>query len=349
MCCGGHINAKVGFYPSWWFKQYGISYNQQYYQDPGYRVDVFVKQQKILHERFGDLGLGCADPEPYPFVDYGMCLLPEVFGCRIVFADDALPWAMPANLSEKEIYRLEVPDVVNSPPMRALIKQMDYLESRYGRVTGNINPTGILNLGLKIRGDQLYTDFFENPDLVHRVMEIATQAIIQLATYVKKRTGTLASSVTPMAPPEMFVAPNCTVAQISNQSYEAYILPYENRIAETFQPFGIHHCGLGDPVLEGYSKVKNLSFLEVGPRTDLLKLRSLMPDVHVNARVDPIRMLNCTPEEIADDVRRIVDTGGPLEKLSIDAVGCDYGTPDENVRAMLGTARDYSMAKMCRR
>ncbi|MDA8211053.1 MAG: hypothetical protein M0021_04145 [Clostridia bacterium] len=349
MSTSKQIQAKVGFYPNWWAKNYGITYGEKYYYDLEYRINIFQKQQRILFERFGDLGMGNADPAPEPFIDYGMVLLPEVFGCKTKFYEDALPWAIPANLSEADIEKLEVPDLTTVHPMTEIIRQMDYLEEKYGRVTGNINTTGVLNLGLKIRGDQLYMDFYENPDLVHKVFNLCTEAIIQLARYVKGRTGTLASSVTPMAPPETYVLPNCTVIQISNDTYEEFVLPYELRLAEELQPFGIHHCGLGDNALPGYAKLKNLAFLEVGPKTNLKTLRQLMPDCLLNARIDPVRMLNCTAEEIARDVRDIIDMGEPLEKLSIDAVGCDYGTPDENVRAMLETAREYSAWKMAQR
>lgn len=318
---------------------------REYFHNPAYRVEVNLKQQKYLYERFGHLDMGRANPAPEPLIDYGMVLLPEVFGCEVVFEDDALPWAMPLNLSDQEIMDLEVPDVINSPPMQRLITQMDCLQSKYGRISGSINPTGVQNLALKIRGDQLYIDYFENPELAHKVLSVSTQAILQLTAYMKKRTGILAPGVTPMARPEIFVTPNCTVFQISNETFETYILQYENMLAEAYPPFGIHHCGSGDEVSQGYAKVKNLVFLEVGPNTDLVSLRQLMPEVHINARVDPVRMLNCTPEEIAGDVRHLIDTGGPLDKLSIDAVGCDYGTPDQNVEAMLKTAREYSMAK----
>ncbi|MBE3587848.1 MAG: hypothetical protein IMW93_04720 [Thermoanaerobacteraceae bacterium] len=311
-----------------------------------YRLEVFREQQKILYQRFGDLGMGNPDPPVEPFIDYGMVLLPEVFGCEVTFFDDAIPWANPANLSEEQIMSLRVPDVTATYPMTEIIRQMDYLEQKYGRVTGDINTTGVLNLGLKIRGDQLYLDFYENPDLVYHLFEICTETIIQLARYVKGRTGTLAKSVTPMARPETYVLPNCTVVHVSNELYERFVLPFDQKLARTLQPFGIHHCGNADQVLEGYSKIPELSFLEVGPKTDLIRLRQLMPDVKVNARIDPVRMLQCSAEEIAQDVREIIDTGGPLDRLSIDAVGCDYGTPDENVRAMINTARNYSAQKI---
>ena len=341
-----HIPIGVGMYPNWWFKNYGISYSKRYYYDPDYRIEAGMQQQKILYERFGDVGMGNPNPEPNPFIDYGMVLLPEMFGCEIVFFDDALPWAIPANLSEEQVEKLTVPDVINSHPMTEINRQMDYLEQKYGRVTGNINTTGILNLALKIRGDQLYMDFFENPDLVHKMMNICLESIVKLADYVKERTGTLASSVTPMAPPEMYILPNCTVAQISNDSYEEFVLPYEIKLSERVRPFGIHHCGSVNNVTLGYSKIKNLDFIEVGPRSDLRRVRELMPDVYINARIDPVRLLKCKPEAIEQDVNDLIDTGGPLDKLSIDAVGVDYGVADENIKTMIRTGKSYSAAKL---
>lgn len=341
-----HIRVSVGFYANWWYKNYGISYGKQYYYDPDYRIEAAMNQQKLLHERFGDLGLGNPDPQPNPFVDYGMALVPELFGCEITFFDDALPWAIPADLTEEQISKLTVPDVLNTYPMTEIIRQMDYLEKKYGRVTGNINTCGILNLALKIRGDQLYMDFYENPELVHNLMNICLETIVPLANYVRGRTGTLASSVTPMAPPEMYITPNCTSVQVSNESYEEFVLPYEIKLANALQPFGIHHCGSVDNVVEGYSKIKNMQFIEVGPKSDLRRVRELMPNIFINARIDPVRMLQCTAEEIEQDVKHLIDTGGPLELLSIDAVGLDYGTPDENVRAMLNTGKSYSAAKI---
>jgi uroporphyrinogen-III decarboxylase len=275
-----------------------------------------------------------------------MVLLPEVFGCEIKFFKDALPWAVPANLSEEEIEKLEVPDLLNSYPMTEIVKQMDYLEEKYGRVTGGINTTGVINLGLKIRGDQLYLDFYENPDLVHKLFEICTETIIQLAQYVRKRTGNLSAGVTPMFTPETYALPNCTAAQISNEIYEEFVLPYETKLSEHLQPFGIHHCGSVNNVIEGYSKIKNLKYLEVGPQSDLQRVRELIPGIHVNARIDPVRMLKCSAKEIEEDVKYLIDTGAPLELLSIDAVGCDYGTPDENIRTMINTAIEYSAQKM---
>ncbi|MCJ7683465.1 MAG: dihydropteroate synthase, partial [Desulfobacteraceae bacterium] len=265
-----------------------------------------------------------------------------IFGCEIIFKDAALPWAMPRNLSADEVMKLDVPDIFNSYPMAEMIKQIEYLKDKYGEVVGDFNTTGVQNLALKIRGDQLYFDFYENPELCHHLFKICTESIIQLFKFNHKTTGTGAIDVTPMCDPKLYVFPNCTAEQISLETYESHILEYDNQVADACHPVGIHHCGSVDEVLDGYAKIHHLEFIEIGFGSDVKRTRDVCgPDVAVNARISPVLMKNGTPEEIAAEVRQLIDQGAPLENFSIDTVGLTYGTPDENVRTALKTAAEY--------
>ena len=273
-----------------------------------------------------------------------MVTLPAIFGCEVVFEDEALPWAIPMNLSEDEVLKLQVPDILNTWPMTEWLKQIDYLKSKYGKVIGDINTTGIQNLALKLRGDQLYIDYFENPDLCHHLLRICTECVKQLFKFNFKATGTGAVDVTPMADPNIAVIPNCTEEQISNTTYETFLLQYDNEVADAVQShgFGIHHCGSVDQVLEGYAKVRHLKFMEIGFGSDVKRCRQMLgPDVAVNARISPVLMKNGSAEEVAAEVRRLIQEGAPLENYSIDTVGITYGAPDENVKAAKRTAQEY--------
>jgi len=336
------IPLGVGFYPDWWHKHYGVSFDKKYYFDPETRIEARMAMDRALHERFGDVGLGDPNPKPKPLITAGMVTLPAIFGCEVVFEDEALPWAMPMNLSEDKVMKLEVPDILNTWPMTEWLRQMDYLKSKYGKVTGDINTTGIQNLALKIRGDQLYIDYFENPDLCHHLLRICTECVKQLFQFNYKATGTGAMDVTPMADPNLAVIPNCTEEQISNNTYEAFLLQYDNEVADAVQShgFGIHHCGSVDQVLEGYAKVRHLKFIEIGFGSDVKRCRQVLgPDVAVNARISPVLMKNGSAEEVAAEVRRLIEEGAPLENYSIDTVGITYGAPDENVKAARRTAQ----------
>lgn len=337
-----HIPLGVGFYPDWFNAHYGISFDRKYYFDPETRIEARMAIEKDLYERFGDVGLGDSNPQPKPLITFGMVMLPAIFGCDILFKDDALPWAIPLNLSEEEVWKLEVPDITNSYPMADMIKQIDYLKNKYGKVVGDINTTGVQNLALKLRGDQLYIDYFENPDLAHRLLSLCAECVVQLFQFVYQITGTGAVDVTPMADPRIFVIPNCTVEQVSLNIYEEFLLQYDNYVADRCHPFGIHHCGSVDQVLSGYAGVHNLEFLEVGFGSDVKKTREVLgPGVAINARINPVLMKNGTPEEVQAEVRNLIDQGHPLKNFSIDTVGLTYGTPDENVKAARRTAAEY--------
>ena len=59
-----HIPLGVGFYPDWFYKQYGISFGREYYFDPDARVEARMEIDSRLYEKFGDVGLGDPDPKP---------------------------------------------------------------------------------------------------------------------------------------------------------------------------------------------------------------------------------------------------------------------------------------------
>lgn len=337
-----HIPLGVGFYPDWFHKHYGISFDRKYYLDPETRIEARMEIDKRLYDRFGEVGLGSPDPEPKPMITFGMVMLPAIFGCEIVFEADALPWAMPLNLADDEIMRLEVPDLINSHPMQDMLKQIDYLEGKYGKIVGDINTTGVQNLALKIRGDQLYYDFYENPELSHHLLKVCTESIIQLFKFNHKTTGTGALDVTPMCDPKLSILPNCTAEQISLDIYENFILDYDNQVADACRPVGIHHCGSVNEVLDGYAQVRHLEFIEIGFGSDVKRTREVFgPEVAVNSRISPVLMKNGTVDEVAAEVRCLIGNGSPLKNFSIDTVGLTFGTPDDNVIAARKTAEEY--------
>lgn len=343
MADNGHIPLGVGFYPDWWKENYGLlTAVRDFYYDPIYRAETYGKMNKLLYERFGDVGLGKADDSPVPRLSFGMVMLPAVLGCEIVYEEGALPWAMPQNLSKDECDRLKKPDLAQAEPMADVLQQIETLKSKYGRVIGDINTTGVQNLALKLRGDELYIDYFEDPEFAHRLLKFCTECVAELWELVYPITGMGAMDVTPMCDPSIYCIPNCTVEQISGDTYEEFNLPYDQELAERCQPFGIHHCGNLDPVAEAYAKVPNLVFVEAGFGTDFAAARRILgPEVAFNARISPVLMKNGTPEEVAATVKDTIDQGAPLHNYSIDTVGLTNGVPDENVRAARRTVMEH--------
>jgi hypothetical protein len=87
-----------------------------------------------------------------------------------------------------------------------------------------------------------------------------------------------------------------------------------------------------------YQQVRGLQFLEVGWGSDVAAVRRLFPGVHLNARYSPVKMRDASAAVIESDVKRLIEAGKPLEKLSLSILGLDDTVPDENVRAFFQAA-----------
>jgi len=56
-------SAMFSFMPSWWWSNYGISHGERTFSDPEYRAETQREMNRIIFDRFGDMGLGEADPQ----------------------------------------------------------------------------------------------------------------------------------------------------------------------------------------------------------------------------------------------------------------------------------------------
>ncbi|MHB8112384.1 MAG: hypothetical protein ACYDHA_02865, partial [Bellilinea sp.] len=107
------------------------------------------------------------------------------------------------------------------------------------------------------------------------------------------------------------------------------------------QPFGIHHCGDN---LQRYAPAYAdlpVSFIDVGWGSDVAACRQALPEPFFNLRLSPVRMLNCTPAEIAADTKALLEAAGPLEQVGVCCINMDFGTPDENLMAMYDVVQEF--------
>jgi hypothetical protein len=196
------------------------------------------------------LGLGEADPQPRPIIGSpyvaGGFVIPALFGSEITFAPDAAPQPIPLHLSIEQVAKLEYPNFRDTWPMTELIADMDAMEQEYGYLVGDFNTDGLLNAAYHLYGQQLFIDFYEAPQRLRRLFDIIGQVIVDVALYVRERTGSCSISVNRMVErvdPTLFLHANCSVQMISPENYRDIHLNAELNMAQRIQPFGIHHCG----------------------------------------------------------------------------------------------------------
>jgi hypothetical protein len=339
---------ELVFNPNWWHHAAGITFDEPFYLDAETRIRNDVIMRRVLHQRYGEMGLGEGDPQPRPVIGSmhvaGGFVIPALLGAPIRFEADAAPQPEPLHLTADQIDVLRLPDWKNLWPMKSLIADMDTPDAQYGHVIGDLNTDGLLNAAYHFYGQDLFTDFYNAPVRVRRFLGLIGELIAEVAGYIHSRTGSYSIAVNRMAAhltPTPFLHANCSVQMISPKSYREMQLPIEQQLAAQLQPFGIHHCGDNlQRVAAEYAKLP-LTYCEVGWGSDVARVREALPDVFLNVRLSPIRMLQCTPPEIAQDTEKLLQAAGPLEKTGVCCINLDHGTPDENLFAMFEIIQRY--------
>jgi hypothetical protein len=339
----------VVYHPSWWHRHFGLTFEEPFFFDPMVRVEAESRMRAALHARFGDLGLGEANPAASPVigpVHLAAGFLPSaVLGCEIRYAPNASPEVLPANLNDDQVQALTVPDLETSPTFRKLISLMDSLEGRFGRLEGDVNWEGVQNVALNLRGQQLFLDYYENPPLARRLLDVVAETLVAMAAYVRRRTGSTSLAVNRVigaVDSRISLHSNCTVAMISADVYREYLLGSDQYLARELYPYGIHHCGADmHKVGEAYSCVEGAEFFDVGWGSDLAECRAALPRAIFSLRLSPVRVAAGTPADVTADVETVLHTAGPLNQAALCCINLDDQTPDENVRAIFETAARY--------
>ncbi len=183
----------------------------------------------------------------------------------------------------------------------------------------------------------MFADFYEAPERVRRVLDVISELIVEVAQYVRSRTGSCSIAVNRMVErvdPALFLHANCSVQMISPRSYKAVQLPVEQRMADRLRPFGVHHCGANMHQVAPAYRELDLAFADVGWGSDVAACRAALPHTFLNLRLSPIRMLQCRPDEVAADAEQLLQAAGPLDEVGVCCINMDYGTPEDNIFAV---------------
>jgi uroporphyrinogen-III decarboxylase len=224
---------------------------------------------------------------------------------------------------------------------------MDELQARFGYVIGDVNTDGLLNAAYHLYGQNLFADFYDAPERAGRIMNIIGDLIADVASYFQSRTSSFSISVNRQVShltPTPFLHANCSVQMISPKSYRTMQLPIEQKMAERMQPFGIHHCGDNLHLIAGEYAKLNPSFVDVGWGSYVAQVRQKLPNAFLNLRLSPVRMLECSPQEIAQDAETLLREARSLENIGVCCINMDAGTPDENIFAMYEVVEKYRKA-----
>ena len=342
------LRYEICFHPSWWHQEAGIDFSEKFWYDPEYRIQADMTMRRVLFEKFGDYGIGDENPEPRPLIgsDHTACgfLFSEMLGCKVLYAAGDSPQVLSAGLEDDEAFALKVPDFDKDPRWQSIEQQAAWLKEKYGSVECHLNLMGVQNLAMDLRGQMIFADYYDEDSPARHLLEVACETMLEAGRRMYAWSPNLSAGVTNILKhvrPQNYCTSNCTVEMVSQATYEEFLLEYDNRLAEAFPDFGIHHCGKTmEHVVKGYAKVKNLKFVEVGAFSDLAAVRDALPeDMLINARYSPVRLAEVSPEELRQELEQMVQIV-PGERLSISCVGIDKSVPEEKIRLFLEICRE---------
>jgi len=347
------IPVDVVFHARWWHENYGIIFDEDFFLDPRRRVEDERRMRAALYDRFGGLGLGEKDAKPRPVIGPVLLatghVLPTLFGCEVIFREDTGPEVVALSLSAEEVMALKLLDLAKHPSWQAHVKMMDALEEEFGYLEGDIPVHGVINAALEIRGQEFLIDLLKNPTLVDHLGWLIAQTAAAMASMVRKRTGSSSITINRIIKhidPSVHIVPNCSLQMISPKTYETRLLKFDQYLLQELAPAGFHHCGgnghLHAPV---YAKA-NPVYMDVGWGSDVAAVRRALPDAWLSLRLSPAKLLTYSVEKVYKDVWRLLDAAGGARRAAIVCVNMDYGTPDENVRAIFHAVEAYKKERV---
>ena len=346
------MRYDIVFHPAWWHRHTGICFDRRFWDDPVYRIEADQVMRRTLYEKFGEFGLGEASPKPRPLLGSDMLacgfLHSEMLGCDTVYTENDAPCPRCMELSLEQAAQFPYCSIDNSEVFQRVQQQIDWLLGRYGHLESYINHMGVQNVAFDLCGMELYMGYLgdeEEQSAVRHILDVACDIVLQVGQRLAVYDGCLSAGVTNIVRhvcPRAFVTSNCTVEMISQETYKTFLLSHDQRLAEAFPVFGIHHCGqTAEHVVGGYAKVPHLQFFEAGAFSDLAAVRDALPaDTRINMRISPTRLSAASPDEIRAELaayREIL----PGERLSVSCAGIGDTVTDEQVCIFLDACREF--------
>ena len=328
------MRVEFGFTPRWYRDRCGIDFSERYHLDPLSRRECLVAMKKELNRQFPDLCLGGPNPEETPATldgVHGALVVPMIFGVRPEYYPDNWPAPKPGVMTEAEVEALEVPELSGVSVFAQLVEQMDTIEREFGRIEGFINWQGVLNTAFRLRGHEIFIDLLEKTSLARHLFDVISKTMIEGARFVyarQARTGVIVRH---------FSVSNCVVNMVSPALYREHLMPYDRRISDAFEHFGIHNCAWNvDPYVADYASIRTLGYVDMGLESDLVRAKEICPDTRRAIMYTPTDLAAKPEERIWGDLVRIRRELSPCDVVAADI---ETDTPEERVRMFADMAR----------
>ena len=344
----GGLPVDIVLAPEWWYKNEGITFDEDFFFHPVRRVEVEQQMEKILFERWGKFGIGEHRNEKRPEIGAvhlaAGFLLSEMLGCEVRYSENHPPQVIAAN---GKLQSIDIEKAFVSPAFRKIKNLADELTKKYGYLTGDINWGGILNIAMDLRGESIFLDMMMTPEDVTLYFEGIAGVVEKFTQWLISKTGTTSISVNRVVRhfgQPVLLHSQCSHTMISEEDYENFLLPFDQKWCKK-RPYGIHYCG-ADPhrMAPSFAKIAHLDFLDVGWGGDLKMLRQFLPETFLNIRLSPVEIARQTNDEIRETIHRLITDSGDLALTGVCCINMDDSVSDEKIDVIFETVEEIKKA-----
>jgi MtaA/CmuA family methyltransferase len=259
-------------------------------------------------------------------------------GAAVKFFPDQPPALDESNalLAEKTtLAKLALPDPYAGPQMHERLKAVALLKQKVGTdklIEGWIE--GPCAEAANLRGmNTLMTDFFDDPDFVHDLLELVLELELRFAR------AQLAEGA------DLIGIGDAAASLVGPQIYADCVWPYEKKMVDGIRALGgrtrLHICGNTRRILEGMGKL-GCEIVDLDWMVPMNEGREKMGSGQVLlGNLDPVRTLrDGTPESVYAAVGECHRQAGPR---FIVGAGCEVtrDTPPANLHALVAYAREH--------
>jgi len=334
------MRVSLGFSPDWYHRRCAVDFAERWHTDPYYRHDALVKMKVQLCKSFPRVTYWNLERQDDLWTLSGChhaFVIPAVFGCALQYAPDR--WAtivQKPQRSLEEFARLDVNQVLASPVVENVFWQMDVIEREAGKIHGYLSWQGVLNNAFNVRGQDIFVEMIDQPEMAHRFFALITDVMITLMRQVQARQRQSGFYI------NQGDVSNCVMNMISPRAYREFLFQYDKQIAESFARFGVHTCNWNvTPYLQVLSKLPKMGYLDMGIMSDMKKARAMFPDTRRAVMYSPARLQEVSNEELRSDMQLIREHLSPCDIVAGDITAT---IPDSRVNELLDICRALESA-----
>lgn len=213
------------------------------------------------------------DLVPYFMPWFGTGVLASAFGCEIETQrgpgnDPAV--VRPCIHSPADVARLKMPDPYKDGWMPRVLETIDYARAHSDLPVGLTDMQGPLDTAGQMCGQQqLFLWMYEEPQMVHDLFDIVTEAFIEWVKVQKRHIGEPLDRSNGLqgvgASPIGVWESDDDMVMVGPKLYRRFVVPYVSRIFEAFGGGSLHFCGKGYQHLENILAIKDVRVVNNSP------------------------------------------------------------------------------------